>query len=392
MEARIKHIKEQFVEKFGCKPTDIFSSPGRIELLGNHTDHNNGMVLVSSIDLCILAAVRPTKDNKITFISEGYKKMVVKLEHLERKRFEFGKSIALIKGVAYKCKELGYNVGGFEVFCNSTIFKGAGVSSSAAFEVLIAKIISYYYNNDSIPALELAKIAQFSEAVYFNKPCGLLDQSGIALGGINFIDFKSIVNPKVEQVQWNSKDYQFVLINTGDDHSKLTHCYAAIKDDMKKVSEYFSQKVLRFVSKKKFNEHKDDIIAKHGENAYLRAKHYLEENYRVQKAFKYLKEDNYHGFLKQLSDSGESSYYQLKNCYVKDEKENLPSALRYAKSFKGCYSRVHGGGFAGTMLMVIPKDKLDNILSTLIEKFTKENVMLVSLSDKGTTHLLEVID
>ena len=139
MEARIKHIKEQFVERFGCKPTDIFSSPGRIELLGNHTDHNNGLVLVSSIDLCILAAVRPTKDNKITFISEGYKKMVVKLEHLERKRFEFGKSIALIKGVVYKCKELGYNVGGFEVFCNSTIFKGAGVA-----------IVTPMYDNEEV--------------------------------------------------------------------------------------------------------------------------------------------------------------------------------------------------------------------------------------------------
>ena len=200
LETRIRILKGKFLKRMGVEPNDIFLSPGRIELLGNHTDHNNGKVLVSSIDLNIIAACAKRNDNKVVFYSKGYKKMEVSLKRLGKKVEEEGQSISLIRGVLFKMKELGYKIGGFTVVADSSVPKGAGVSSSAAFEVLIAKIVSYYFNEDSIPAFELARIAQFAETTYFNKPCGLLDQTGIALGGINYIDFKDISKPEIKNI------------------------------------------------------------------------------------------------------------------------------------------------------------------------------------------------
>lgn len=384
-ETRIKKLQRRFELKFKSQPTDIFSSPGRIELLGNHTDHNNGKVLVSSVDLNILAVASPRDDDKVVFYSHGYKKMEVSLHRLKSKENEYGTSIGLIRGVLFKMKELGYKIGGFSVCSDSTIFRGAGVSSSAAFEVLIAKIESVYYNNDSIEPFELAKIAQFAESVYFNKPCGLLDQSGIALGGVNYIDFKSTTEPEIKNLKVNIKGYQFIIINTGDDHTQLTPCYAAIKDEMKAVSHLFNKEVLREVNEEEFYQRKDEIIEKTSLRAFLRAKHYFEENKRVQTAYEALTKKDYLTFLKMLDESGTSSYNQLQNCYVENENEKLPEALRFAKIVDPeCFSRVHGGGFAGTMLMIVKKSKLKEVLPLLDEKFGRENVMKVSLSENGT--------
>ena len=291
-ETRKRILKERFVKRFNAEPTDYFTSPGRIELLGNHTDHNNGKVLVSSIDLNILSAVSPRNDKKIVFYSKGFSKMEISLKRLKIREHEKGTSSSLIRGVVYRLKELGYNIGGFSCVSDSSVPRGAGVSSSAAFELMIAKIISCYYNNDSIPPFELAKIAQYAETVYFNKPCGLLDQSGIALGGINYIDFKSTSNPEINNLKLRIKGYQFLIINTGDDHAKLTHCYAEINDDMKTISNYFNKEVLREVNEEDFYKAKEDIISKFGTRVYLRGKHYFEENNRVQMAYDGLKNGN----------------------------------------------------------------------------------------------------
>lgn len=385
---RIKKLKERFLKKFNTPAQDIFISPGRIELLGNHTDHNNGKVLVSSISLNILAAVSPRDDEKVVFYSKGYKKIELNINRLNIKESEFGQSISLIRGVLFKMKDLGYKIGGFSVCADSSVPNGAGVSSSAAFEVLIAKIIDYYYNDDKVDVLDLIKASQFAESVYFNKPCGLLDQSGIALGGINYIDFEDINHPQMHNIKTNIEDYQFIIINTGDDHTKLTPCYKKIKDDMKAVSEFFNCQVLREVSEQDFYNSKDRIIEKCGEEAYLRAKHYFEENNRVQLAYDALLKKDYVTLLQMMNDSGMSSYYQLKNCYVSSEKENLPKALRKVKEIDpDCYSRVHGGGFAGTMLMIVKKERLKSILPILEESFGVENIMKVSLVEYGTSVL-----
>lgn len=388
LETRKRILKERFIKKFNIEPTDYFVSPGRIELLGNHTDHNNGKVLVSSIDLNVLSAVTPRDDKKIVFYSKGYKKMEVSLKRLRIRDTEKGTSLALIRGVLYRMKELGYKIGGFSCVSDSSVPRGAGVSSSAAFELMVAKIISYYYNNDSIPAFELAKIAQYSETVYFNKPCGLLDQSGIALGGINYIDFKSTSSPEINNLKIKIKGYQFIIINTGDDHSNLTHCYSEIKDDMRLISNHFNKNVLREVNEEDFYAAKEEIIAKYGMRVYLRGKHYFEENNRVQLAYDSLKNGNSIKLLEMMNESGVSSYYQLKNCYVKDEYENLPKALNRVKQIDPkCYSRVHGGGFAGTMLMIVSKDKVNEILPILHQEFGKKNIMKVNLVEYGTTRL-----
>ena len=387
-ETRLKILKERFIVKMGYEPTDYFTSPGRIELLGNHTDHNNGKVLVSSIDLNILGATAKRDDNKVVFYSKGYKKMEVSLKRLKLRDNEKGSSIAVIRGILYRMQELGYKIGGFTCVMDSSVPKGAGVSSSAAFELIIAKIVSYYFNDDSIPPFELAKIAQYAETVYFNKPCGLLDQSGIALGGINYIDFKSTLEPEINNLKLKIKGYQFIIINTGDDHSKLTPCYAEIKDDMKLISNYFGKEVLREVNEEEFYAKKDDIIAKYGERVYLRGKHYFEENKRVTRAYNGLISNKPTALLDMMNESGVSSYYQLKNCYVNSEEENLPKALRRVKGIDPtCYSRVHGGGFAGTMLMIVSKNKLKDVLPILEEEFGKKNVMRVTLVENGTTRL-----
>lgn len=383
---RIKILKSKFVKHFHQEPANVFLSPGRIELLGNHTDHNNGKVLVSSVDLKILAAVAPRDDKKIVIFSKGYRKMTVSLNALKKREKEYGHSLSLIRGVVARFKKLGLNYGGFSMVCDSSIYKGAGVSSSAAFEVLVGKILSYYYNNDSIEAFQLAQIAQFSESVYFNKPCGLLDQSGIALGGINYIDFYSTKSPIINNLKILNKNYQFILINTGDDHSKLTPCYAAIKDDMRVIANHFGKQVLRSVKPSTFFNNIDELREKYGERAVLRAKHYFEENERVEKAYKALVNNDFETFLYQLNESGISSYHQLKNCYVESEDEKLPYALRRVKEIDPeCYSRVHGGGFAGTMLMIVKKSKVNTVVETLRNEFGKDNVMPVSLTKEGTS-------
>lgn len=391
-ETRIQTLIRRFEKKFHESPKDIFSSPGRIELLGNHTDHNRGKVLVSSVNLNILAAVAPRDDGRIIFYSHGYKRMEISLSRLKIRENEYGTSQALIRGVLFRMKQLGYRIGGFSVTSDSTIFKGAGVSSSAAFEVLIAKILSVYYNGDSISAFGLAEIAQFAESVYFHKPCGLLDQSGIALGGVNFIDFRSTEKPEIKSVIPHIHGYQFLLINTGDDHTKLTPHYAQIKDDMKAVAAVFGKEYLREVEEKEFADRKDEVIRCTSERAYLRAKHFFEENERVQEAYDALLRKDIVRFFQMMDQSGISSYYQLKNCYVESEKEKLPSALRFAKEIDPeCYCRVHGGGFAGTMLMIVRKEKVKDLLPKLEQLFSKENVMKVSLSDRGT-HLLRHLE
>ena len=188
-------VSDDFFNQFKEYPNYFFSSPGRIEVLGNHTDHNNGLVMVSAVDLDIFAAVKPRKDNQIVLNSEGYSnKIIIQIDDLEIKDNEEGKSEALIRGILYKFKELGYNIGGFSASMTSNIFKGAGLSSSAAFELLICQILNFIYNDNKIAEIELAKISQFAENKYFMKPSGLLDQTGIALGGFNFVDFKDVNN------------------------------------------------------------------------------------------------------------------------------------------------------------------------------------------------------
>ena len=388
MEARIEKLKKIFEEQFNIKPNDIFSSPGRIELLGNHTDHNNGKVLVSSINLDILGLTN--KSDNVTIVSVDYGIINVNIDDLSYQKEESFTSVALVKGVLYKLKELGYQIGGFNAVIDSCIPKGAGVSSSAAFELFIAEVINYYYNNDQIDKYVLATISQYSESIYYGKACGMLDQTGISFGGINYIDFKDVKHPVIHSLQIDFSSYQFILVNTLGSHENLTSYYQAIKDDMKTLANHFNQDVLREVEYNDFLLKKAELINQYGEKVYNRGIHFFEENKRVENAFNALKNNDFIQFLDDLKASGVSSYCYLRNCYCISEKENLAEGLCFVKNIPSSYSRVHGGGFAGTLLFVCPIDDVNKNIELLNEHFGLTNVMPIALNKYGTRHIGEV--
>ena len=385
---KIKILNEFFKDYFHEDGEDLFSSPGRIELLGNHTDHNHGKVLVGTVDLSILAICKKSEEPYFIYKSQGFQEMKVDINDLEVKPYEYGKSIGLIRGVLFYLKQAGYKLGGVKVITSTNIFKGAGVSSSAAFEILIGKIISYLYNNDTVTHIELARFAQKAEINYFNKPCGLLDQLGISLGGVNYIDFEDVDNPRIEKLNCFFREYDIVLTYCLDSHSSLTSYYAEIKKDMSDVSKFFGKKYLRELTLGDLHENKEKIIEKLGERAYYRGEHFFEENKRVDEALQALKTHDEAKFVELIDDSGNSSFYKLKNCMVHSINENLPQGLILSKRIiKNGGTRVHGGGFAGTMIAFVSKKESESYIKTLRNKFGPRNVVKVRLSKNGTRYI-----
>lgn len=385
-------IIEQYKRFYKEEPTDCFSSPGRIEILGNHTDHNNGLVMVSSIDLSIMAVASKNDSNFVSYASSEFPPIKININDLNYKEEEKGNSSSLIKGILFRMKELGYSIGGVNIYAISTIYRGAGISSSAAFEVLIAKILSYYYNEDQIKRVELAKIAQYAESNYFGKPCGLLDQMGIALGAVNYIDFKNQDRPYIKHLTSPVKNYDLILVNTLGSHSKLTPLFSKIREDMSSLSNYFNKTTLREVGGRDYFAKEKELKETFSNDVFLRGKHYFDENNRVRRALKACEDNDELTFLKCINESGESSFYQLKNCYVENENEALPQALLFTKEFlqgKGA-SRLNGGGFAGTMTCFCPKERSEEYILAMEEKFGKGNVKKIALTRHGTRRVCSV--
>ena len=381
------NVEKEFLLNYKERVEDFFSSSGRIELLGNHTDHNNGLVLVSAVSLDIFAGVKKESGNYIKIISDGYPMMHININNLNVTPNEIGKSSAIVKGVLQGFKDRGYKIGAFSCYAVSNIFIGAGISSSAAYELLICEILNYYYNDDKIDRVEMAKIAQFSEVEYFGKPCGLLDQMGISLGGINMIDFNSIKEPLIKHVELELKDYDVILVNTGDDHTTLTKYYAEIKDEMALIANHFNKTVLREVNHKDFLYEIPVLREKYGGRAILRAMHYFDENKRVELAYKAIINNDIKTFLRCVNNSGESSYKLLQNCYYADDKnEGIPLALTISKKIiKDGACRVHGGGFAGTILAIVNKDESEEYISVMKKVFGENNCNKVELRKLGVT-------
>ena len=376
-----------FKETYNDEPTSFFSSPGRVEVLGNHTDHNNGLVMVSAIDLDIIAAIKPISENRIYFKSVGFEKNEIDLNDLSIHEDEKDTSTSLIRGVAYKFKEMGYKIGGFMAVSESNIFKGAGLSSSAAFELMIADILNELYNGSKVSRVEMAQFGQFAENVYYGKPSGLLDQMGVSLGGFNFIDFKDNSKPVVENFAFQLKDYRVVLINTGGSHGNLTSYYAAIKQDMKKVAKFFGKDNLREVSEEDFYNNLPQIKRKVGGRAIMKAIHFYEENKRVLTAYNALKDGDVTTFLNMVKESGESSYKLLQNCFVqKDTKQGIALALALSKQIlKNGACRVHGGGFKGTIIAYVHVSEQINYIDKMKKMFGERNVVKVGLRQIGTS-------
>ncbi len=385
-ENRIENIKKTFFENEGYMPKDLFSSSGRAEILGNHTDHNHGLVMVASISADVLAAVAPRNDSIVKICSLGYPTVEVDVSDLSVKPNEFGTSNGLARGVAKGIVDRGYSLKGFTAYTTSDIFKGAGVSSSAAFEVLVCEIFNYYYLDGALNDIDRAVISQYAENVYFNKPCGLLDQSGISIGSLVKLDFENPTSPKVERLP-ALKGYTLVLTNTGGDHANLTSHYASIRLEMQEVAKQFNKTTLREVPYETFLNSIKGLTSKVSSRAILRAMHFYKENERVIRATEFLKSGDAKGFLHEVNESGISSLGLLQNCYVPNE-TNQPVVLGIELSralIKDGAVRVHGGGFAGSILSIVSDSEVDFYAKKMQEVFGKENVFKASIRSIGTT-------
>ena len=363
------YLHEKFQETFGYAPADFAEAPGRVELLGNHTDHQNGKVLAASVSLKAYAAFAPRSDSDIILYSEGLGKIAVSAQDLSPDVSGFGTSAALIRGMvkAFLNKagaaSLPY---GFDAYVKSEVLTGSGLSSSAAFEVLIGRILNRLYVPDvtakPLSDVDVALAGQYAENIYFGKPCGLMDQMACSVGKIVFIDFKDPKDPVIEQITFDFTEagYALCAIDSGASHDNLTEEYAAIPADMKAIAHYFGKEVLRDVSASLLT---DDIRLFVGEQKLRRAKHFYAEVARVENAVKALKENDLKTFFKNVTASGISSRDVLQNVVPASDPSNtrLLTAMETARTLLGDDGavRINGGGFAGTILAFVPLERLD---------------------------------
>lgn len=374
------YLKNKFLETYQTEPELCLSCGGRFEVLGNHTDHNHGLCIAATCSLSIFAAVKRRNDLLVNVYSEGFEPFSIDLFSLDKKEDEIGKSSAFIRGiVSYLAKDYQYK--GFDIYIVSQIPDGAGVSSSAAFELLIAQTINKLFNNEQIPLMTLCKAGQYAERNYYGKMCGLLDQIGVAYGGLVYIDFEDIVNPIVNSLNPVMEGYSFVIVNTGGSHAGLDHLYKAIPDDMYRVALYFGKEFLRDLDESFVVENKQDVIDDCGELAYQRALHFYGENRRVKEAYDAINNNNLEVLIRLMNESRESSTELLKNMYV-DKIEGSPleaCELILKASHNKAGVKNNGGGFAGSVIALVPNNELDNVIALAKQQYGDKNVHIVSV-------------
>ena len=382
MEECVSNLLSKYQGIFASEAEQVFSCGGRFEILGNHTDHNHGLCLASACNLEIIASVSKNSSEKVLFQSLGFELDEVDLTGLEPKEIEYATSKGLIRGVAAYLINHGYKVGGFNAYSESSIFKGAGVSSSAAFELLVGQIFNVLFNERKISKLELCKAGKYAENEYFGKKSGLLDQIGVGYGGVVKIDFKNIDDPLVEQIDFPFKDLHFVLVNTGGDHSSLSNLYSSIPSDMYEAAKACGHNYLVEGSLEEVEAHKSEM----SEMAYLRAKHFYEENARVRNAFKALQDNDQETFLKLINESRESSTNYLKNMMVESNYKGSPLEacdllMKYSDN-QGAV-KINGGGFAGSVIALVSTSKLEKVLEKMKEYYGENNVQEIFVRDSG---------
>ena len=371
------------------KDVRIFSAPGRTEISGNHTDHQHGCVLAGGVNLDVIAIVSENDDNIVRIKSEGYKMDEVNINELEKRENENGKAISLIRGVLSKFSEKGYKLGGFNAYTTSNVLKGSGLSSSAAFEVLIGNIANGLFANNQVSAIEIAKIGQFAEREYFGKPCGLLDQMASSLGGFTYADFNNPAEPETEKINLDITkfDYTLCVVDTGGNHADLTQDYADITIECKQISNALGVDYLRDANQDKFYSSLASLRKEYGERAVLRAFHFFNEQDRVLAGRKALKEEDFETFLKLVNESGNSSYDYLQNLYSTSniKEQGLCLAIALTKKFlkgKGA-CRVHGGGFAGTIQCYIPSEILNDYKQMIEAVYGQNSCCVLNIRPVG---------
>ena len=363
---RISALNDGFEKAFGGKPASYFSAPGRTELSGNHTDHQHGRVLAGAVNLDMQAAVRANGTDTIRILSQGYPMSEVSLQTLTPVEAEINTTPALIRGVAARFVELGCKVEGFDAYMESTVLPGSGLSSSAAFEVLMGTIINHLFFDGKVSQPEVAMIGQYAENVFFGKPCGLMDQTASAVGGMVTIDFADKAHPVIEPVNFDfaACGHALCIIDSRASHADLTDEYAAITIELKTICDHFGKNVLHEIPEADFFAALPVLREKCGDRAVMRAIHFYQENARVVKQVEALRNGDFDTYLKLMKESGFSSYMYLQNVipagYTAHQDMAISLALceRYLAG-RGGY-RVHGGGFAGTVQAFVPFDILES--------------------------------
>ncbi|MCH5349492.1 MAG: galactokinase [Oscillospiraceae bacterium] len=374
--ARYSKAERTFYDFFGsAQEPMIFSASGRTEIGGNHTDHNRGKVLAASVGLDIIAFVVPSDDGIITVKSEGFPKDAVNTSDLSVRNEDRNSSTALIRGVADGFQKNGLNIGGFRAYTISDVPKGGGISSSAAFEVLIGTILSHLYNDGKVNMVKIAQIAQYAENVHFGKPSGLMDQMASAVGGFIEIDFADAQNPVISEISYDfaASGHSLCIVDTKGDHADLTSEYAAIPEEMKSVARFLGKSELRDVTPEELWGKIADVRKACGDRAVSRAMHFFDENDRVDREAEALRRGDFEGFLKVVSESGNSSFKYLQNIFatVNSGQQSVVLGLYAAESvLKGRGAcRVHGGGFAGTIQAFVPNDLLNEFVAKMEQLF-----------------------
>lgn len=384
-----------FIKFFGGdREVVILSAPGRTEICGNHTDHNNGRVLAASINLDAIAVAAKNDSNIINEKSEGHSMNTVDLSDLTPDESCYGKSASMVKGVAAGLGGKGYKIGGFDACTTSDVMGGSGLSSSAAFEVLLGTVISHLYNDGDIDAVTIAKAAQYSENVYFGKPSGLLDQTASSVGTFVTIDFESTENPVIKKIDYDfaKSGYALCIVDTHGSHSDLTEDYAGVRSDMESVAQAMGKKVLREIPADEFFDAIPSLTGKVSDRALLRAVHFYNENKRVDRAVYALESNDFEAFKQIITESGFSSYMYNQNVYTPKNtaEQKLSLALCLSQQLlegRGAW-RVHGGGFAGTIQAFVPNDILEEYKSTMEAVFGEGSCYVLIIRPVGGTRVI----
>lgn len=387
-------LAKDFEEVFGNRE-DIrfFSAPGRTEVGGNHTDHNHGRVLAAGINLDAVAIASKNDENIVRVKSRGYNMDLVDLSDLSIDDVDTGHSNALVRGMCDGFVKRGYKIGGFDACTVSSVLSGSGLSSSAAFEVLVGTCLNFLYNDGKVDAVTIAQIAQYAENVHFGKPCGLMDQMASSVGGFITIDFKDPENPVIEKVDFDfaSCGHALCIVDTKGNHSDLTDEYASIRTEMESVASYFGKKVLRETDEAEFYKNIPEIREKFGDRAVLRAIHFFNDNARVVSEVEALRSGNFDEFKRLICESGSSSYMYNQNVYSVKKPAEQPVALGLAVSEqilrgKGAY-RVHGGGFAGTIQAFVPNELLSTYKNAVESVFGENSCYVLLIRPLGGTEV-----
>jgi len=378
-----------FAAAFGSAPERYFSAPGRTEIGGNHTDHQRGRVLAAAVNLDTRAAVRLNGTDTIRILSKGYPMSEVNVTQLTPVESEINTTPALIRGVAARFVQLGCKVSGFDAYCESTVLPGSGLSSSAAYEVLIGTIINYLFFDGRISQPEVAQIGQYAENVFFGKPCGLMDQTASAVGNLVTIDFFDKEHPVIESVDFDfsSCGHALCIIDSGADHADLTDEYAAIPGEIRQIAAHFGKEVLTQIDPADFYAAIPTLRKTCGDRAVLRAVHFYGDNARVPKQVEALRSGDFDTFLSLIRESGHSSWMYLQNVIPAGYKahQDVAVALALCEHYlngRGAY-RVHGGGFAGTVQAFVPFDILDSFKAGMDAALGEGACHILSIRPQG---------